>query len=479
MTNQTQRPLACIVLAAGKGTRMKSDLPKVMHRVAGLPMVRHVLDAAATLDPERVVVVVGPGMDAVAEAVAPHRTVVQTQQRGTGHAVLAARDALDGFTGDVLVLYGDTPLVTPATLSAMAAARSGGDDPAVVVLGMRPEEPGAYGRLVTDGAGRLEAIVEYLDADEVQRAIPLCNAGLMAFDGARMWDLLDRIGDDNAKGEVYLTDAVMVARALGHACRVVEGDAEEVVGVNSRVELAGVERLLQRRLRRRAMEGGATLVDPETVWFAADTRLGRDVVIGPNVVFGTGVEIADRVEIRAFCHLEGVRVREAAQIGPFARLRPGADIGADAHIGNFVEVKNAHVDAGAKVNHLSYVGDAHVGAKANVGAGTITCNYDGYLKHHTEIGAGSFIGSNSALVAPVSIGAGAVVGAGSVITRDVPDDALAVCRGEQRTIEGAAPRYRQSRAAAKAQRRDVQRRDAQGSEVQRAAGAKPPGADAG
>jgi bifunctional UDP-N-acetylglucosamine pyrophosphorylase/glucosamine-1-phosphate N-acetyltransferase len=450
MTEKPARPLACIVLAAGKGTRMRSDLPKVLHRVAGLPMVRHALDAAGALSPERVVVVVGPGMERVAREVAPHPTAVQERQLGTADAVRAARPALEGFAGDVLVLYGDTPLVTPATLSRMVEARAGADDPAVVVLGMRPEDPGAYGRLVTDGEGRLEAIVEYLDANEAQRAIRLCNAGLMAFDGARMWDLLDAVGNENAKGEYYLTDAVAIARSRGLSCRVVEGPAEEVVGVNSRVELAEVEALLQRRLRRRAMEEGATLTDPATVWLAADTRIGRDVVIGPNTFFGPGVDVADGVEIKGFSHLEGVRVEPGAQVGPFARLRPGAEIGPGAHIGNFVEVKNARVERGAKINHLTYVGDARVGAGANVGAGTITCNYDGFDKHRTEIGAGAFIGSNTALVAPVKVGDGAIVGAGSVVTADVPADALVVSRARPRAFEGWAASFRARKAAEKA-----------------------------
>jgi bifunctional UDP-N-acetylglucosamine pyrophosphorylase / glucosamine-1-phosphate N-acetyltransferase len=318
---------------------------------------------------------------------------------------------------------------------------------------MRPDEPGAYGRLILGADGGLEAIVEYLDATPEQRAVDLCNGGLMAFDGARMWDLLDRIGNDNAKGEYYLTDAVAVAREGGHACRVVEGSAVEVGGVNSRVELADAERLLQQRLRREAMINGATLTDPDTVYFSADTRIGRDVVIGPNVVFGPGVEIADRVEIRAFCHLEEVTVASGAQIGPYARLRPGAKIGPDAHIGNFVEIKNARVEAGAKVNHLTYIGDATVGAKANIGAGTITCNYDGFFKHHTEIGAGAFVGSNSSLVAPVTVGAGAIVGAGSVITRNVPDGALAVSRSRQTGHDGWATRFRETKAAEKAARK--------------------------
>jgi len=446
------RPLACIILAAGKGTRMKSDLPKVLHKVAGRSMVGHVVAVASALAPERIVVVVGPGMESVAAEVAPHASVVQENQRGTADAVMAARGALEGFTGDVLVVYGDTPLVTPATLGAMVEALrgTGNDDPAVVVLGMRPDDPGAYGRLILGADGGLEAIVEYLDANPEQRAVTLCNAGLMAFDGALLFGLLDRIGNDNAKGEFYLTDIVTVARAAGHACRVVEAPAAELVGVNSRAELAEVERLMQQRLRAVAMAEGATLADPQTVYFSHDTRLGRDVVVGQNVVFGPGVEVGDRVEIRPFCHLEEVRVASGAQIGPYARLRPGADIGPDAHIGNFVEIKNARIDAGAKVNHLTYIGDARVGAKANIGAGTITCNYDGFFKHHTEIGAGAFIGSNSALVAPVTIGAGAIVGAGSVVTQGVADDALVVARGKQTAYQGWAAEFRKMKAAEKA-----------------------------
>jgi bifunctional UDP-N-acetylglucosamine pyrophosphorylase/glucosamine-1-phosphate N-acetyltransferase len=445
------RPLACIILAAGKGTRMKSDLPKVLHKVAGRSMVGHVVAAASALAPERIVVVVGPGMESVAAEVAPHATVVQERQRGTADAVMAARGLLEGFGGDVLVVYGDTPLVTPATLGAMVEARrTGADDPAVVVLGMRPDDPGAYGRLIVGDDGGLEAIVEYLDATPEQRAVTLCNAGLMAFDGVRLFGLVDRIGSDNAKGEFYLTDMVAVARAAGHACRVVEAPAAELVGVNSRAELAEVERLMQGRLRAAAMAGGATLADPETVYFSCDTKLGRDVTVGQNVVFAPGVEVGDRVEIRPFCHLEEVRVASGALIGPYARLRPGADIGEGAHIGNFVEIKNARIDQGAKVNHLTYIGDATVGAKANVGAGTITCNYDGFFKHHTEIGAGAFIGSNSALVAPVTVGAGAIVGAGSVVTRDVAADAMVVARGKEAVFDGWAARFRSAKAAAKA-----------------------------
>ena len=448
----TRRPLACVILAAGKGTRMKSDLPKVLHRVAGRPMIGHVLAAVGALDPDHVVVVVGPGMEDVAAAVAPYPTAVQERQLGTADAVRAAFGLLEGFPGDVLVLYGDTPLVTPKTLRAMVDARAGAADPAVVVLGMRPGDPGAYGRLILDPQGGLEKIVEYLDATPEERAVGLCNAGLMAFDGARMVDLIGRIGNANAKGEYYLTDVVQIARASGMACAVVEGDDQEVIGVNSRVELAEVEALLQRRLRRAAMENGATLADPETVYFSFDTRLGRDVVVGQNVVFAPGVTVGDRVEIKPFCHLEQVTVHAGAILGPYARLRPGAEIGPDAHIGNFVEIKNAKVEAGAKVNHLTYIGDARVGSKANIGAGTITCNYDGFGKYRTDIGEGAFIGSNSSLVAPVSIGAGAIVGAGSVVTQDVTGDALAVARGRQQTYPGWAADFRDRKRREKAKK---------------------------
>lgn len=449
----TRRPLACIILAAGKGTRMKSDMPKVLHKIAGRPMIGHVLAAVAELDPDQLVVVVGPGMDDVAAAVAPYPTAVQEQQRGTADAVRAAFDLLEGFTGDVLVLYGDTPLVSVDTLRRMVTARNQPANPAVVVLGMRPDDPGAYGRLIVNARGGLEKIVEYLDATEQERQVRLCNGGLMAFDGARMFDLIGQIGDNNAKSEFYLTDVVQLARAANMACAVVEASAAaEVMGVNSRAELADCEKIVQRRLRRAAMDNGATLIDPDNVVFSFDTQLGRDVIVEPNVYFAPGVRVGDRVNIRGFSHLEQVSIADGAQIGPYARLRPGADIGADAHIGNFVEIKNARVEPGAKVNHLTYIGDARVGARANIGAGTITCNYDGYFKHHTDIGAGAFIGSNSSLVAPVRIGDGAIVGAGSVVTRDVDPNALAVARGQQKAIGGFAEKFRNQKAAEKAQK---------------------------
>jgi len=450
MTPDVPAPTTLVILAAGQGTRMKSRLPKVMHRLAGRSMIRHVLDAAAALSPRLAVVVVAPGMDQVAAEVAPALTAVQEPALGTAHAVAAARSHLLGAQGGVLVLFGDTPLITAETLLRLRQALAAPERPGVVVLGFRPADPLAYGRLVLDSDGNLERIVEFREATAEERAIGLCNAGAMAFDAELLPHLLDGIRNDNAKGEYYLTDAVALARAMGRTVALVEGDADEVLGVNSRAELAVAEAVLQRRLRQAAMDGGATLTDPGSVQFSWDTRLGRDVVIGPNVVFGPGVEVADDVEIKAFCHLEGARIASGAVIGPFARLRPGAEIGQDAHIGNFVEIKKSSIGPGAKVNHLSYVGDAEVGAKANIGAGTITCNYDGFDKHLTRIGAGAFIGSNTALVAPVSVGDGAIIGAGSVVARDVAADALAVTRGDHVEKPGWAARFRAAKARLKA-----------------------------
>lgn len=446
----TAPALAAVVLAAGKGTRMRSETPKVLHKIAGRSMIGHVLDAVEALRPERVVVVVGPGMEEVAKAAAPHAVAVQEHQSGTADALRAALPALEDFTGDVLVLYADTPLIRSETLRLMVEARRSAARPAVVALGMRPADPGAYGRLVVGASGELEKIVEYLDASPDERAIGLCNAGLMAFDGARIRDIVGRIGCENAKGEYYLTDAIEIAGRLGHSRLAVEAPEEDVMGVNCRAELADAERVIHNRLRRAAMDAGVTMIDPDSVFLQADTKFGRDVTIGPSVVFGAGVVVGDRVEIKAFCHIEKATIETGATIGPFARLRPGAEIGASAHIGNFVEIKNARVEAGAKVNHLSYIGDATIGTRANIGAGTITCNYDGYNKHHTEIGADAFIGSNTALVAPVKVGAGAIVGAGSVITQNVDGDSLAVARGRQVVIAGRAPDIRALAAAAKA-----------------------------
>lgn len=446
-----QRKTAAVILAAGKGTRMKSRKPKVMHALAGRPMIQHLLASVRAAKLDRAVIVVGPEMESVAEAVSPVPAAVQKDRLGTGHAVLCAKDALKGFAGDVLVLYGDTPLLTPETLRRVMAARRKGA--AVVVLGFEPADPGAYGRLVLGAKGGLDAIVEFKDATPEQRAIGLCNSGVMAADAALLFGLLSKVRNDNAKGEYYLTDVVALARKKGLPCAVVRAPEEELLGVNSRGEQAVAEAVIQTRLRARAMENGATLIDPSSVFFSVDTKLGQDVTVGPNVIFGPGVTVADNVEIRAFCHIEGAKIGKGAIVGPFARLRPGAVLGEEAHIGNFVEVKATVVEAGAKANHLTYLGDARVGAGANVGAGTITCNYDGFLKSHTDIGKGAFIGSNSALVAPVKIGDGAIVGAGSVITKDVPANALAAARGDMRVIPGWAKPYRERKKAEKVARK--------------------------
>ncbi len=438
------RPFAVVILAAGLGTRMKSEMPKVMHPLAGRPMIKHLIATVAQMKPDRVVVVVGPGMEKVTAAVAPYETVVQHERLGTAHALSQAATVLAGFVGDVIVLNGDGPLITLDTLRNLAERRAAGDAPGVVVLGFEPADPNRYGRLVV-GADGLDAIVEWKDATPEQKAIGLCNSGCYAFDGARLWGWLDRVGNVNAAGEYYITDVVGLARADGAKCAHVVGDEAELLGVNSRVELAEAEALVQQSLRRRAMDNGATMLAPETVYLSWDTIIGRDVVIWPHVVFGPGVTIGDGVTIKGFCHLEGACIGAGAEIGPYARLRPGADIGQGAHIGNFVEVKKSHVGEGAKVNHLSYVGDATVGAKANIGAGTITCNYDGFHKSQTVIGAGAFIGSNSSLVAPVTIGERAIVGAGSVVTRNVSEGALAVARGNQMEMPGWADRFRETK----------------------------------
>jgi bifunctional UDP-N-acetylglucosamine pyrophosphorylase / glucosamine-1-phosphate N-acetyltransferase len=438
---------AAIVLAAGKGTRMRSELPKVLHRAACRPLLGHVLDSLASLAPKQVVVVIGPDMEAVAALARPHPTAVQAERLGTAHAVGAARAALEGFSGTLLILAGDVPLVSPETLGRLLAARRATPEPGLVALAFRSTDP-AYGRLVQESDGSLARIVEYKDATAAERAIELCNAGIYAVDARLLFGWLDRIRPDNAQREYYLTDIVGLARADGVRVALVEADATEVMGVNSRADLAAVEAQLQRRLRGAALAGGATLIDPETVYFAVDTVLGRDVLIEPNVVFGPGVVIGDGVTIKAFSHIEGAAIDTGAIIGPFARLRPGATIGPAAHIGNFVEIKNAVIEAGAKANHLSYVGDARVGARANIGAGTITCNYDGFGKYRTEIGADAFIGSNTALVAPVKVGVRAGIGAGSTITEDVPDDALAVARGAQ-TVRPDGERRRRAKRRTK------------------------------
>ena len=435
---------AAIVLAAGEGTRMQSDTPKVLHPITGRPMLLCVLDELASLRPNRVVVVVGPGMDEVAAAARGHklkpRIAVQNQRLGTGHAVRAAEKALGRFAGSVLILYGDSPLMRASTFRRMRQALARKSKPAVVLLGFEPDDTAQYGRLQFDAEGKLTGIVEYRDLADAEFVSEICNGGAMAIDGRHMFSLLRKIRRNNAKKEFYLTDIVGLACRQGLNCGMVLADPEELTGVNSRAELAYAEALMQERLRLRALDNGATLIDPTTVYFSFDTKLGRDVVVEPNVIFGPGVRVGDRVHIRAFSYLEEAKIDAGAIIGPFARLRPGADIGKDVHIGNFVEIKNARLDDGAKANHLSYVGDARVGAAANIGAGTITCNYDGYLKYRTEIGAGVNIGSNTALVAPVRVGDRAFTGAGSVITQAVPADALALTRAPQNNIAGWAKR---------------------------------------
>ena len=449
----TKKTIAAIILAAGKGTRMKSATPKVLHPLAGKPMVAHVLDSVASLSPTKTVVVVGPGMDDVIAAVSPNPTATQEKQLGTASAVQSTKEFVQGFGADtVLVLYGDTPLIKTETLSAMLQARAEGA--ALVVLGFTPAEPGSYGRLKLNADGGLEAIVEVQDASEAERAIGLCNSGVMAVDGAYLFDLIEKVGNNNAKGEFYLTDIVALARARKLACAVVEAPAAELMGVDSRAALAQAEAVWQVQRRTQAMDEGATLLDPASVWFSHDTVLGADVTLGPNIFFGPGVSVADNVEVRAFSHLEGVRVEEGAIVGPFARLRPGAVVGKDAYVGNFVEIKNAVLGEGAKASHLSYIGDAMVGDKANIGAGTITCNYDGYSKHKTIIGKTAFIGSNTCLVAPVSVGDGAVVGAGSTVVSDVGADALAIARGKQMNLPGRAAALREKLSAAKKSQRD-------------------------
>lgn len=429
---------ALIILAAGKGTRMKSDLPKVLHKVAGVPMLHHAMRGGAALSPERTIVVAGHGADEVEAAAKDYDPeaiiALQEEQNGTGHAVAQAKPALEGFDGDAIVLYGDTPFISPETLERMAEARKSHD---VVVLGFEPADPARYGRLVMS-RDRLDRIVEFKDASDEERAITFCNSGVICAGAATLFDLIDAVGNDNASGEYYLTDIVAIANARGLSATAIACDEAETLGINSRTDLAAAEAAFQARARAEAMENGVTLPAPETVHFAFDTAIGRDTIIEQNVVFGPGVTVETGAHIRAFSHLEGCHVSRGAVVGPYARLRPGAELAEDTRIGNFVEVKNATIDEGAKVNHLSYIGDAHVGSGSNIGAGTITCNYDGVGKHHTEIGENVFIGSNTMLVAPVTIGDGALTGSGSVITKDVPADALAIARATQVNKPGMA-----------------------------------------
>jgi bifunctional UDP-N-acetylglucosamine pyrophosphorylase/glucosamine-1-phosphate N-acetyltransferase len=441
----TQSSALAIILAAGKGTRMRSDLPKVLHNVAGAPMLAHVLAATKHAAIDRTALVVGPLMEKVADdarKLDPQLTVfVQAKQQGTADAVKAARPVLEEFQGHVLILYGDTPLIQAETLTKVRNALDDGAD--LVVIGFESEDPTGYGRLLLSKKGKLVGIREEKDASDEERALTHCNSGIMGFrSGVLLLELLSRIGNDNAKKEFYLTDAVALAKEDRLESQIVNADGAEVLGVNSRSELAAVEAALQQRLRAKIMDEGATLVCPGTVFLSHDTKVGKDVTIEPNVVVGPNVSIGDNVTIRAFSHIEGAKIGKGAIVGPFARLRPGAQLSDNAHIGNFVEIKQSEIGEGAKVNHLTYVGDTSVGARANVGAGTITCNYDGVAKHRTEIGEDAFIGSNSALVAPVKIGAGAYIGSGSVISKNVEPDALALTRAPQETRPGWAKRFR-------------------------------------
>jgi bifunctional UDP-N-acetylglucosamine pyrophosphorylase/glucosamine-1-phosphate N-acetyltransferase len=441
-----QREIAAVILAAGQGVRMKSATAKVLHPVGGRAMLAHVLDAATSLKPTRVVLVIGDRAevgDAARKMRADVVVAVQSPPRGTGDAVAKALPALEGFKGVVLILYADTPLVQAATMEKLAAAANGR---AGAVLGFRAMDPAAYGRLFLDEEGALAKIVEAKDASPDELQIDLCNSGVMAVDVDYLRESLPRLQPNNAKREYYLTDIIAMARAGGKSFSVVEADEEEVIGVNSRFELSVAEEFFQDRRRIEAMEAGVTLIDPSTVYFSFDTKIGRDVVVEPSVVFGPGVTVADGAVIKGFSHIEGATIGEGVVVGPFARLRSGAELKAGSKVGNFVEVKAAVIGEGAKANHLSYIGDADIGPNANIGAGTITCNYDGFKKYRTEIGEGAFVGSNTALVAPVKVGKGAYIGSGSVITRNVDEDALAVARGRQSDIKGWAARFRKLHA---------------------------------
>ncbi|PSL21877.1 bifunctional UDP-N-acetylglucosamine diphosphorylase/glucosamine-1-phosphate N-acetyltransferase GlmU [Shimia abyssi] len=429
---------ALVILAAGKGTRMQSDQPKVLHQIANAPMLVHAMRSGASLSPERTIIVAGHGYDAVKSAVAdydPDATVVlQEQQNGTAHAVNVCRDVLDGFDGDVIVLFGDTPFVTGETLEQMVAARK---DNAVVVLGFEAADPGKYGRLIMQGDS-LEKIVEFADTSPEERAVTFCNSGVMLVQRAQLFDLIDAVQPQNAQGEYYLTDIVGIARQRGLSVTAVACDEAETLGINSRAHLAQAEAIFQSRARTELLDLGVTLQQPDTVMLSFDTVIGRDTIVEPNIYFGPGVTVESGVRLRAFSHFEGCHIAQGSIVGPYARLRPGAELSEHTHVGNFVEIKNATIGEGSKVNHLSYVGDATIGSGTNIGAGTITCNYDGVMKHHTHIGDKVFIGSNTMLIAPVSVGNEAMTGSGSVITKDVPDAALALSRTEQINKPGLA-----------------------------------------
>jgi bifunctional UDP-N-acetylglucosamine pyrophosphorylase / glucosamine-1-phosphate N-acetyltransferase len=444
-TSSEQRRFAVVILAAGQGTRMRSDTHKVLHPIASRPLLLHLVDRVDALGADKRVVVVGKGREQVEAAIAGRDVAlaVQSEQKGTGHAVQQAQQALAGYEGPVIILYGDTPFVETSTLRRMLDRLDGHGGPGIVVLASSPADPLKYGRIVLGEGDRIAKMVEYKDATDEERAVRLCNSGMMAVRAGDLFRWLDQVGNDNAASEYYLPDIVNIAAAEGREAVVIEGDPYEAAGVNSRAELAHLELEWQRRRREHALDEGATLIDPESVWFAYDTKLGRDVTVEPHVVFGPGVAVADGATIHAFSHIEGATIGAKASIGPFARIRPGTMLAERTKVGNFVELKKASVGEGAKVNHLSYIGDASIGAGANIGAGTITCNYDGFGKYRTVIGTGAFIGSNTALVAPVTIGDGAIVGAGSVITRDVEADSLAIERSDQKGIAGWAKRFRE------------------------------------
>lgn len=445
------RRFAVVILAAGEGTRMRSDTHKVLHPIASRPLLLHLLDRVDELGADKRVVVVGKGRDQVEAALAGRDVgiAIQAEQKGTGHAVQQAEAELAGYDGPVIILYGDAPFAEAATLGRMVDRLNGEGGPGVVVLAFRPSDPLKYGRIILGAGDRIARMVEFKDATEEERAVSLCNSGVMAVRSGDLFGWLAKVGNDNAAGEYYLPDIVGIATGEGREAVVIEGDPYEAAGVNSRAELAHLELEWQRRRREQALEEGATLIDPESVWFAYDTKLGRDVTVEPHVVFGPGVSVANGATIHAFSHIDGATIGAKASIGPFARIRPGTVLADRTKVGNFVELKKAEVGEGAKVNHLSYVGDASIGSKANIGAGTITCNYDGFGKYRTVIGDGAFIGSNTALVAPVTVGAGAIVGAGSVITSDVEADSLAVERAEQKGIAGWARRFRDRMTAKK------------------------------
>ncbi|MCQ2965406.1 MAG: bifunctional UDP-N-acetylglucosamine diphosphorylase/glucosamine-1-phosphate N-acetyltransferase GlmU [Alphaproteobacteria bacterium] len=432
-----------IILGAGQGTRMKSSLPKVMHKIAGLPMVCHLIATTSELHTKDTIVVVGPNMDIITKTVAPCKTVLQEKQQGTGDAVKTTKKFLSGKKGHIFILFGDTPLIKKETLEKMIYQREH-ENADIVVLGFVPNDPGRYGRLVVEN-GNLKKIVEFKDASDTEKAITLCNSGVMCVNAEKLFGWIDRLDNNNAAKEYYLTDIVKMATDEGLITKVVEGSEEEMAGANSRSDLAMIENIAQNRLRQKFLDQGITMIDPSSVYFSFDTKMGKDITIEPNVFFAPGCTVEDNVEIKAFCHFEGAYIHKGAIVGPFARLRPEANIGENCHIGDFVEIKKSTIDNGAKVNHLSYIGDAHIGEKTNIGAGTITCNYDGYFKSKTDIGSNAFIGSDTVIVAPCKIGDGAMTAAGSVITKDVENDAMAVGRGRQAAYPGWAKSFREQK----------------------------------